>query len=172
MRKWERKKTLADVPVELDKSLPSFSFEDSNDVKSLLSNISSTHSEKIPIVFENNLDDEEYLDNFIEDEFAKKREARKQFPEQVKKMSEKFMEELMIHYESKKNSNAGKEDNDTKLGTFLNPLTKTPTASAGFNESTLRLKNDLKGDPINVNPDNYTVTNENEKNDTERSNKH
>lgn len=169
MRTFKRAKTLADIPKELNISLPSFSIENSDDVKSLLSDLSSTHSEKIQIIFENNLNDEENLDNFIEDEIVKKRDARKKFPEEMKVLSQNFMDELMKDYESKKNSKAEKEDNDTKLGTYINAYTKTPTASAGFNESTIRLKNDLKGDATYLNPDNYTVTNENDRNDTERS---
>jgi hypothetical protein len=56
-------------------------------------------------------------------------------------------------------------DNDTKLDSVN---LRTPTVSIGFNESALKLKNDLKGDATDLNPDNYTVT---DKNDTERSNK-
>lgn len=161
MRTFKRAKTLADLPQELDISLPSFSIDNSNEVKSLLSDLSSTHSEKIKIIFENNLDDEELMNDFYSNVFETKRNERIIFDDNIKFMSEDFLEDVMKDV-SKKNSLM---DNDTKLDSVN---LRTPTVSIGFNESALKLKNDLKGDATDLNPDNYTVT---DKNDTERSNK-
>ena len=161
MRTFKRAKTLADLPQELDISIPSFSIDNSNEVKSLLSDLSSTHSEKIKIIFENNLDDEELMNDFYSNIFETKRNERIIFDDNIKFMSEDFLEDVMKDV-SKKNSLM---DNDTKLDSVN---LRTPTVSIGFNESALKLKNDLKGDATDLNPDNYTVT---EKNDTERSNK-
>ena len=161
MRTFKRAKTLADLPQELDISIPSFSIDNSNEVKSLLSDLSSTHSEKIKIIFENNLDDEELMNDFYSNIFETKRNERIIFDDNIKFMSEDFLEDVMKDV-SKKNSLM---DNDTKLDSVN---LRTPTVSIGFNESALKLKNDLKGDATDLNPDNYTVT---DKNDTERSNK-
>ena len=161
MRTFKRAKTLADLPQELDISLPSFSIDNSNEVKSLLSDLSSTHSEKIPIIFEDNLNDDELMNEFYSNIFEKKRNERILLDENIKFMSEDFLEDIMKDV-SKKNSF---NDNDTKLDSVN---LRTPTVSIGFNESALKLKNDLKGDATDLNPDNYTVT---DKNDTERSNK-
>jgi hypothetical protein len=161
MRTFKRAKTLADLPQELDISIPSFSIDNSNEVKSLLSDLSSTHSEKIKIIFENNLDDEELMNDFYSNVFETKRNERIIFDDNIKFMSEDFLEDVMKDV-SKKNSLM---DNDTKLDSVN---LRTPTVSIGFNESALKLKNDLKGDATDLNPDNYTVT---DKNDTERSNK-
>ena len=161
MRTFKRAKTLADLPQELDISLPSFSIDNSNEVKSLLSDLSSTHSEKIPIIFEDNLNDDELMNEFYSNIFEKKRNERILLDENIKFMSEDFLEDIMKDV-SKKNSF---NDNDTKLESVN---VRTPTISIGFNESTLKLKNDLKGDATDLNPNNYTVT---DKNDTERSNK-
>ena len=161
MRTFKRAKTLADLPQELDISIPSFSIDNSNEVKSLLSDLSSTHSEKIPIIFEDNLNDDELMNEFYSNIFEKKRNERILLDENIKFMSEDFLEDIMKDV-SKKNSF---NDNDTKLESAN---VRTPTISIGFNESTLKLKNDLKGDATDLNPDNYTVT---DKNDTERSNK-
>ena len=161
MRTFKRARTLADLPQELDISIPSFSIDNSNEVKSLLSDLSSTHSEKIKIIFENNLDDEELMNDFYSNVFETKRNERIIFDDNIKFMSEDFLEDVMKDV-SKKNSLM---DNDTKLDSVN---LRTPTVSIGFNESALKLKNDLKGDATDLNPDNYTVT---DKNDTERSNK-
>ena len=161
MRTFKRAKTLADLPQELDISIPSFSIDNSNEVKSLLSDLSSTHSEKIKIIFENNLDDEELMNDFYSNVFETKRNERIIFDDNIKFISEDFLEDVMKDV-SKKNSF---NDNDTKLDSVN---LRTPTVSIGFNESALKLKNDLKGDATDLNPDNYTVT---DKNDTERSNK-
>ena len=161
MRTFKRARTLADLPQELDISIPSFSIDNSNEVKSLLSDLSSTHSEKIKIIFENNLDDEELMNDFYSNVFETKRNERIIFDDNIKFISEDFLEDVMKDV-SKKNSF---NDNDTKLDSVN---LRTPTVSIGFNESALKLKNDLKGDATDLNPDNYTVT---DKNDTERSNK-
>ena len=161
MRTFKRAKTLADLPQELDISIPSFSIDNSNEVKSLLSDLSSTHSEKIKIIFENNLDDEELMNDFYSNVFDKNRNERILLDDNIKFISEDFLEDVMKDV-SKKNSLM---DNDTKLDSVN---LRTPTVSIGFNESALKLKNDLKGDATDLNPDNYTVT---DKNDTERSNK-
>ena len=161
MRTFKRAKTLADLPQELDISIPSFSIDNSNEVKSLLSDLSSTHSEKIKIIFENNVNDEELMDEFYSNVFDKNRNERILLDDNIKFISEDFLEDVMKDV-SKKNSF---NDNDTKLDSVN---LRTPTVSIGFNESALKLKNDLKGDATDLNPDNYTVT---DKNDTERSNK-
>ena len=161
MRTFKRARTLADLPQELDISIPSFSIDNSNEVKSLLSDLSSTHSEKIKIIFENNVNDEELMDEFYSNVFDKNRNERILLDDNIKFISEDFLEDVMKDV-SKKNSLM---DNDTKLDSVN---LRTPTVSIGFNESALKLKNDLKGDATDLNPDNYTVT---DKNDTERSNK-
>ena len=161
MRTFKRARTLADLPQELDISIPSFSIDNSNEVKSLLSDLSSTHSEKIKIIFENNVNDEELMDEFYSNVFEKNRNERILLDDNIKFISEDFLEDVMKDV-SKKNSLM---DNDTKLDSVN---LRTPTVSIGFNESALKLKNDLKGDATDLNPDNYTVT---DKNDTERSNK-
>ncbi len=161
MRTFKRARTLADLPQELDISIPSFSIDNSNEVKSLLSDLSSTHSEKIKIIFENNVNDEELMDEFYSNVFDKNRNERILLDDNIKFISEDFLEDVMKDV-SKKNSF---NDNDTKLDSVN---LRTPTVSIGFNESALKLKNDLKGDATDLNPDNYTVT---DKNDTERSNK-
>ena len=161
MRTFKRARTLADLPQELDISIPSFSIDNSNEVTSLLSDLSSTHSEKIKIIFENNVNDEELMDEFYSNVFDKNRNERILLDDNIKFISEDFLEDVMKDV-SKKNSF---NDNDTKLDSVN---LRTPTVSIGFNESALKLKNDLKGDATDLNPDNYTVT---DKNDTERSNK-
>ena len=155
-------------------SFPSISLSNSDEISSLLDNLSNAHSDDIEYNFLNDLDrDGEQYTEFIKKTFDEKREKKHLIPDDIKETSSNFLKDLIKNLN--KNNGVGDKDNKTiptKYGTFNNAnIIKTPTISGGDMDAALKLKKDLKGETTIISPDNYTIDNEIDKTD-EKINSH
>jgi len=147
-------------------SFPSISLSNSEEISSLLDNLSNAHSDEIEYNFINDLDNEgEQYTEFIKKTFDEKREKKHIIPDDIKETSSNFLKDLIKNLnKDRSNNNTGEKDNKTiptKYGTFNNAnLIKTPTISGGEMDAALKLKKDLKGETTIISPDNYTIDNE------------
>ena len=155
-------------------SFPSISLSNSEEISSLLDNLSNAHSDEIEYNFLNDLDrDGEQYTEFVKKTFDEKREKKHIIPDDIKETSSNFLKDLIKNLN--KNNGVGDKDNKTiptKYGTFNNAnFIKTPTISGGDMDAALKLKKDLKGETTIISPDNYTIDNEIDKTD-EKINSH
>jgi hypothetical protein len=155
-------------------SFPSISLSNSEEISSLLDNLSNAHSDEIEYNFLNDLDrDGEQYTEFVKKTFDEKREKKHLIPDDIKETSSNFLKDLIKNLN--KNNGVGDKDNKTiptKYGTFNNAnIIKTPTISGGDMDAALKLKKDLKGETTIISPDNYTIDNEIDKTD-EKINSH
>ena len=128
-----------------------FSISNSYSVKSLCSNLSSVHSEKIEVHFENEFQSEEVIDDFISDYINEKRNTRKNISDNIKNLTEDFLNDIM------RNCNKNNSHIDySKTNTF--------TLSEN-NDITLRLKKDLNGPTTIISPNNDSNENDDEEDD-------
>lgn len=147
-------------------SFPSISLSNSEEISSLLDNLSNAHSDEIEYNFINDLDkDGEQYTEFIKKTFDEKREKKHIIPDDVRETSSNFLKDLIKNLNKERsNNNTGEKDNKTiptKYGTFNNAgIIKTPTISGGDMDAALKLKKDLKGETTIISPDNYTIDNE------------
>ena len=147
-------------------SFPSISVSNSEEISSLLDNLSNAHLDEIEYNFINDLDrDGEQYTEFIKKTFDEKREKKHIIPDDVREISSNFLKDLIKNLnKDRSNNNTGEKDNKTiptKYGTFYNAGgLKTPTISGGEMDAALKLKKDLKGETTIISPDNYTIDNE------------
>ncbi len=146
----EIKKESIDQEVLSDAS---FSLSNSGDINSLCENFSKKSKDNFDLVFETTLPNaEEDLNQEIDIHFSEMAKKEPGLDNNIKIISSNY-------YQSLVNSiTGGKSQNQQNLDKTNNAYTKYGSISAGIDEQTLRLKNDLSGFPVMLGPDVSTIT--------------